>query len=251
VYSGGAGWGGTVYAVDASTAAVEWTASVANGDNSSRRCRHAACTYACGQAYGFSPRSGALLWHRVAGCSGGGGTTPVLAGGRLYVRDFSFPAVLDAASGSELGPFLTSGPAPAVDASNRYELTGSTLRAVDISSGVTRWSFSGDGALSSAPIVADDTVIIGSASGFIYGLSAATGAVVWSGSAGSAIPAPDEQNVRQPLTGLATSAGLIVVPAGQLLVGLRRGDRPPPDRGQQREPRRTSGASGDGQRRGV
>ncbi len=66
-------------------------------------------SYACGQAYGFSPRSGALLWHRATGCSGGGGTTPVLAGGRLYVRDFSFPAVLDAASGSELGPFLTSG----------------------------------------------------------------------------------------------------------------------------------------------
>jgi outer membrane protein assembly factor BamB len=99
VYTGGAGWGGTVYAVDASTAAVEWTASVANGDNSSPAVSSSGVhvSYACGQAYRFSPRSGALLWHRATGCSGGGGTTPLLAGGRLYVRDFSFPAVLDAA----------------------------------------------------------------------------------------------------------------------------------------------------------
>jgi outer membrane protein assembly factor BamB len=116
VYTGGAGWGGTVCAVDASTAAVEGTASVANGDNSSPAVSSSGVhvSYACGQAYGFRPRSGALLWHRATGCSGGGGTTPVLTGGRLYVRDFSFPAVRDAAT--------VRGPLPARDAASGSEL---------------------------------------------------------------------------------------------------------------------------------
>ena len=53
------------------------------------------------------------------------------------------------------------GPAPAVDASSRYILAGSTLRAEDVASGSTRWSFSGDGGLTSAPIVAGATVFVG------------------------------------------------------------------------------------------
>jgi hypothetical protein len=35
------------------------------------------------------------------------------------------------------------------------------------------------------------------------------------------VPAPDEQNVSQPLAGLGTSGGLLVVPAGTGLVAFR------------------------------
>jgi hypothetical protein len=34
---------------------------------------------------------------------------------------------------------------------------------------------------------------------------------------GSGIPAPDEQSVSQPLTGLGAGQGLLVVPSGDLL----------------------------------
>jgi hypothetical protein len=44
---------------------------------------------------------------------------------------------------------------------------------------------------------------------------------LWQASAGAAVPAPDEQNVSQPLTGLAESGGLLVVPAGDTLVAFR------------------------------
>lgn len=223
VYTGGAGSGGTVYAVDAATGAVRWTAPVANGDESSPAVSASGVyvSYACGQAYDLSPTTGALIWHRSTACSGGGGKTPVLAGGRLYVRDFSYPAVLDALNGSVVGPWVSSGPAPAVDGTTTYTRTGSTLTAAAVGSGATRWSFGGDGTLSSAPVVAGSTVLIGSASGNLYGLSASTGAVTWSANVGSGIPAPDEQNVSQPLTGLATSGGLVVVPAGRRLVAYR------------------------------
>jgi outer membrane protein assembly factor BamB len=178
-------------------------------------------SYACGQSYDFAPASGALLWYRSTACEGGGGKTPVLAGGKLYVRDFSYPAILDAATGAQLGPYQSNGPAPAVDASSRYILSSGTLRAEDVASGSTRWSFAGDGGLTSAPIVAGATVFVGSSTGRLYGLSTATGAVTWSTLVGSAIPAPDEQNVSQPLTGLATSGGLVVVPAGRILAAYR------------------------------
>jgi outer membrane protein assembly factor BamB len=219
VYTGGAGSGGTVYAVNESTGAVAWTAPVMNGDKSSPAVSAGGVyvSYACGQAYDFAPGSGALNWHRSTACEGGGGKTPVLANGKLYIRDFSYPAVLDAANGSVLSPFAASGPAPAVDASNVYDLSGSTLTARSLSSGFTTWSFGGDGALSSAPLVAGGNVLIGSTSGMLYALSSTTGNVIWSTNVGAAIPAPDEQN-QVSITGLATSGGLLVVPAGNSLI---------------------------------
>jgi outer membrane protein assembly factor BamB len=223
VYTGGAGSGGTVYAVNESTHTVTWTAPVANGDNSSPAVSASGVyvSYACGVTYDLDPASGARIWVRTTTCSGGGGKTPVLANGRLYVRDFSFPAVLDSVNGNLLSSFASSGPAPAVDASTTYDLTGSTLTAAGVTTGAARWSFGGDGQLSSAPLVAGGSVLIGSRSGTLYALSASSGAVTWSANVGAPIPAPDEQNVSQPLTGLATSGGLIVVPAGQLVVAYR------------------------------
>ena len=223
VYTGGAGSGGTLYAVRQDNGAVAWTAPVANGDNSSPAVSSSGVyvSYACGVSYAFAPTSGALQWNRVTGCSGGGGKTPVLGAGKLYVRDSSYPAILDAGTGSLLAPFPSSGPAPALDASKRYVLTGTTLRAENLASGSSAWQFSGDGQLRSAPIVAAGTVFVGSSSGNLYGLSSATGAITWSANVGSAIAAPDEQNVSQPLTGLATAGGLLVVPADRTLSAYR------------------------------
>jgi outer membrane protein assembly factor BamB len=223
VYTGGAGSGGTVYAVDQTNGVLEWTGSVENGNNSSPAVSKSGVyvSYACGQTYDFSPGAGALIWRRSTECEGGGGKTPVLANGRLYVRDFEYPAVLSAGTGKVLGPFSTSGPAPAVDSADIYDLSASTLTATSVSSGAVSWSFAGDGTLDSAPLVAAGTVFIGGSSGELYALSSSTGTVTWSTNVGAAIPAPDEQDVSAPLTGLATSGGLLVVPAGETLVAFR------------------------------
>jgi len=224
VYTAGAGVGGTVFAVDESTGTVVWTGSVMNGDNSSPAVSSSGMyvSYACGQTYDFAPSTGALTWHRSTGCEGGGGKTPVLANGRLYVRDFSYPAILDASSGSVLGSLVSSGPAPAVSSTTVYDETGGTLTASGVTPGSpATWSFTGDGTLSSAPLLAGADVFIAGTSGNVYALSAAGGAVVWTAKAGSGVPAPDEQNVSQPLTGLAESGGLLLVPAGTTLVAFR------------------------------
>lgn len=224
VYTGGAGSGGTLYAVDESTGAVVWTSSVMNGDHSSPAVSGAGVyvSYACGQTYDFVPATGALNWHVNTSCEGGGGKTPVLASGRLYVRDSSFPGVFDASLGSLLSTFATSGPAPAVSESGVYDQVAGTLTASGPTPGsATTWSFGANSTLSSAPLVGGDDVFVAASSGSVYALSAATGSVVWSANAGSGIPAPDEQNLSQPLTGLAESGGLLVVPAGNTLVAFR------------------------------
>jgi outer membrane protein assembly factor BamB len=228
VYTGGAGDGGTVYAVSESTGDVKWTASVENGDDSSPAVSATGVyvSYACGQTYDFAPLTGALIWYRHTACEGGGGSTPVLAHGRLYVRDFEFPAVLKSSNGKLLGPFEASGPAPAVDADQSYDLVGGTpnaggtLSATSLSTGFETWTFKGDGNLDSAPIVAGSTVLIGSGSGRLYGLSSATGKLLWSTKTGAPIYGPDEHNAVE-LTGLASAGGLIVVPASTTLVAYR------------------------------
>jgi outer membrane protein assembly factor BamB len=225
VYVGGAGSGGTVYAVDEANGNVLWTQQVMNGDQSSPAVSPDGVfvSYPC-QIYKFDLVTGSPLWHVSGGCEGGGGKTAAYANGSLYVRDpyetTPVGTIFDGVSGAKTGAFgAGSGwmPIPAFGASAGFFSSGGTLRAEDFAAQNVAWSFAGDGQLSSAPIVIDGVVIVGSASGNVYALDAATGSQAWVSNAGAAIPAPDEQNVSQPLTGLGAGEGYLVVPAGNTL----------------------------------
>jgi len=216
VYTGGAGSGGTLYAVSESDGAVLWTQPVSNGDKSSPAlsATDVFVSYACGLVYAFDRTSGQLRWFNDGPCSGGGGKTAVYHAGRVYARDFTGNEILDASTGSMLGTFQ-AGPAPAFAGKIGLFLNGSRLQAN--SGRRTLWTFSGDGGLDTAPIVVGSTAFVGSSSGMLYGLDLRRGQVVWSTDVGAGIPGPDEQNVSQPLTGLGAGQGLLVVPAGNRL----------------------------------
>src|SRR5207249_4637830 len=110
VYVGGAGSGGTVYAVDESNGNLLWTASVMNGDDSSPAVvgQSVYVDYACNQAYSFDTLSGAPRWHHGGSCEGGGGATVAAYSNRLYLRDWAIgPLVLDASTGSEVGDHVS------------------------------------------------------------------------------------------------------------------------------------------------
>lgn len=225
VYVGGAGVGGTLYAVDESNGNVLWTASVENGDNSSPTVSTDGVfvSYPC-QVYKFDPISGSPLWHNSGGCEGGGGRTSVYANGLLYVRDevSTVAQVLDATTGTQVGTFNAPSltPAPAFSTQSGFFQSMGTLQAIDLASHNPLWSFTGvngDGGLVSAPLFVDQFVIVGSASGTVYALDATTGTPVWSKSAGAGINGPDEQNVSGPLTGFGVGEGYLVVPAGNKL----------------------------------
>ena len=90
---------------------------------------------------------------------------PRLSRGRLH----------SAATGSILGP-LSSSTLPAVAGDVAYMLSETTLSAVaNAGLGATLWSFTGDGHLTTAPIVVGDVVFVGSSYGRLYGLDAQPG----------------------------------------------------------------------------
>jgi len=223
VYIGGAGVGGTVYAVRERDGRLLWTQPVENGDQSSPAVDAQAVfvSYACQQSYAFARAAGTLLWHHAGNCEGGGGKTPVVASGTVFIRDGFGDLMLSASTGAVLGAF-DAGPVPAVANDVAFMLNSSTLSAIaDAGQGSTAWQFTGDGNLDTAPLVVGGLVFVGSSGGNLYGLDAAAGTTSWSTNVGSSIPAPDEQNVSQPLTGLGAANGTLIVPVGNQLIAFR------------------------------
>jgi len=217
VYVGGAGSGGTLYAVDETSGTTKWTAQVANGDHSSPAVDAGGVyvSYACEQTYRFA-FDGSLGWHHSTGCAGGGGRTSVVHGGKLYVRDDAgmAPAVLDAATGSQLGTFV-GGPAPAFDERHEVTVSGGVLTVSDLASGDSLWRMPGDNAVT-APLIANGYVIEGSSDGRVEARYVQDGNLAWSGSVGAPLTDPDEHNAGK-LVGLAEGDGALAVPAGSTL----------------------------------
>jgi outer membrane protein assembly factor BamB len=216
VYVAGAGSGGTVYAVTEDRGVLRWMQPVENGDKSSPAVDDSGLyvSYACQQDYRFD-LSGQPVWHYSGSCEGGGGSTAVLHGNALYARGaYNSPIILSNSSGSLLGTFA-SRTAPAFGRTNMYTVYNGNLIAVDPSGSPNRWTFS-NGSLVTAPVVSRGVVFVGSSSGTVYGVSTTSGTQVWSGTAGSTIVGPDEQNA-DVLVGMAIGGGLLVVPAANKL----------------------------------
>jgi len=235
IYVSGAGSGGTLYAVIANSGSVLWTKPVANGDTSSPAVTSDAVfvSYACRNVYRFDPATGTQIYHVNSGCSGGGGTTPVLYNGRLYVRDVLGDAIFDSNTGQIIGSFNSKNP-PVFSGSRGFFLNGphsfgtfGTLEARDVNTNSLLWSFSGDGSLQSGILVVNDYVYVGSSQGNLYAVNAATGQQAWVTNTGESIPYVDDHNASQPLTGFAAAEGLLVIPTTTKLIAYE-GDTTPP-----------------------
>lgn len=155
-------------------------------------------------AVAFQPATGSLIWSTNTGCEGGGGATPVVGGGKMFapIGISSYGGnIYDAESGTLQGAFSYS-TLPAVTSSNAYTLSGSTLQGLALSNNQVLWSFAGDGGLVNSPVVVNNYVFVGSSSGKVYALDAASGAVQQTWTLG-AVP-----------TSLSAGDGLLIVPAG-------------------------------------
>jgi outer membrane protein assembly factor BamB len=221
VFTGGAESGGTVYGVDETNGQVLWTMPVENGDSSSPAVigGNVYVSYACPQSYAFNAATGQQLWHYSSCCEGGGGTTPVVHAGQVYVRDSKCGStnglVLDANTGNQTGEFNSDTPPAFIDNLALYFQSG-TLVGVDIPSGQQLWSFAGDGGLTSAPVIVNQTIYIGSSSGTLFGLNT-SGQQIWSTQVGAPIPGPCE-GCFNLITGLGSGDGLLIVPTDSVLV---------------------------------
>jgi outer membrane protein assembly factor BamB len=219
VYISGFGYGGDLYAVDETNGAVLLTMSVNAGDSSPVvSSGRVFVSDACPNAFAFNAVTGQQLWHFNSCCSGGGGVTPVLHAGGLYARDSycsqTNGIVLDVNNGHRIGGFNSDTP-PGFFGNLTLLPQNGTLVAVN-SNGQQVWSFAGDGALQSAPLVVNQTIYIGSRFGMLYGLNA-SGQQIWSTQVGGSIPTPEQPTVTL-VTGLGAGEGLLIVPTASTLV---------------------------------
>jgi outer membrane protein assembly factor BamB len=215
VYLVGGSGGPIVFGVDAGSGSIVWQQSALSGTGSTPAVTSQGVYIAepC-STDGFAPITGVSLFADNTGCGGGGGTTAVVANNVLYSRlgDAANGIYVNATTGVQLGTF-TADVVPAINSTTGFFLQSGTLNAKSLSDYSTMWSFRGDGGLVTSPIIVDQAVFVGSSSGQVYALDAATGAQLWTANAGSAIPAGNG-NV---ISALAAGDGLLVVPAGNTL----------------------------------
>ena len=178
-----------------STGKLQWSAPRLGGSGASspalgkgKRFRHARLPIL--QLRGRN-RQALLNWHDS--CTGSGGTTPVYFDQRLYVRAPS-NVVLDAKTGATLGIFAAVLPPTFFKLKHGSYgvayVSSSLLNCFDTTTGTTRWTFSGDSSLTSAPLVVGHYIIEGAGSGNLYVLDAKTGDVTWSANVGAGILYP-------------------------------------------------------------
>lgn len=226
VYTGGAGVGGTVYALQESNGNLLWTGSVANGDTSSPAISGGSVyvSYVCPQTYRFQAKTGALLWSYSGACEGGGGDTAVVFKGLLYVRDVLFQSTsgltFDTATNALVGGF-NSQYAPAFSATTAFYTEPSSLTAVSLTTGGTLWTATPPGGESFAcsPLVVNGNVLMGTGAGMLLGYSGATGQQKMSMNLGQPISCSEYFVV--PQAGIGAGQGLIVVPASTELFALQ------------------------------
>jgi outer membrane protein assembly factor BamB len=224
-----------VTALSLADGAVLWRAQTESGDGGAPAVGgdgvYAAMS-SCPDIYRFARGDGAPVWHPVNDCHGGGGSVPVLYGGRLYVHTESdrWPPgdVYDAATGAITGP-MRADLSPAFagntgvfpDARRPLEDAaqfGHTLVARNVRTGRVRWTFRGDGYLDSAPLIAGRRVYVGSGSGRLFAADLRTGRRVWRTRPGPPIPAPTNALT---MSGLAAAEGTLLVPSLGRLTAYR------------------------------
>ena len=216
VVTQGAGSGSTVYAMNESNGAIAWAQNTdAGGSGTLAMSVDGVYESQPCQTYDFALPTGLSVWQQNTGCDGGGGATPVVANGVVYspIGSVYDGTVYAAETGVALGSFAAD-VAPAVTATAVYMLQSQTLRSIAVSNNQVNWSFAGDGALVTSPIVVNNYVFVGSSNGNLYALDAATGAQVWTNSLGAVIPASPGYAAGLPYAGLAAGDGLLVVPNG-------------------------------------
>jgi outer membrane protein assembly factor BamB len=212
LYLGAANTGTYVMAIDEGSGSALWQRSVPSGTGSTPAVTSQGVYIAvpCGTV-GFAPLTGTALFEDSGGCGGGGGTTAVVANNVFYslLGDAANGIYVNATTGAQLGTFMAD-VVPAISPTTGFFLKSGTLTAQSLSDNSTLWSFQGDGGLVSSPILVNQAVIVGSSSGQLYGLDAATGAQLWTTNAGGAITGGSGSVI----SGLAAGDGLLVVPAG-------------------------------------
>lgn len=170
-----------LYAVDANSGDVEWARDVfgtvrapvgANGG-------YVVAVTEPGIVYGFVD-TGRATWR--ANLRMPMRTAPVVGDDRVYVGGHSGVVALDKETGREVWSRETAGfvrDGMALDGPRLFVAAGRTLLALDVATGAVRWSYETKAPLRCVPLVAGDTVYLGTGTGRLVALPTDGGG--WSG----------------------------------------------------------------------
>jgi len=178
VFVDGMGIGGTTYAIDAATGTVRWTADTFDGSGGAVAVVGNTVyeAEACDQVSAFDLMTGSRRWFHSGNCTGGGGTTPTVAVGRVWVRDWAEGNIILDLNGNSTGTFSVDRP-PSLHGGLVFYVRSQTLTAIDVESNVSQWSFAGDKTLCTSAVIAGlgGQVFVGSSGGNVYELDEVTG----------------------------------------------------------------------------
>jgi outer membrane protein assembly factor BamB len=178
----------------------------------------------CPQTYDFKPSNGKQIWHYSGYCEGGGGSTPVLYRGLLYVGDSNTLSgynglILTAKTGKVVGGF-NSYYTPAFAGklgyfTTTYRSTLAQLEARKVPSLNLVWKATlNSDSYVTPPLVAGNMVYIVTAGGFLLGYDAKSGKQKVNLNLGSA------GSYRGFSVGLGYGSNELIVPNGQYLVAI-------------------------------
>jgi hypothetical protein len=212
VYIDGSGVGSTLWAINGATGADVWV----EGDNlgGSTPAVDGTQIYtsnSCGQAWALSRATGATDWYDGGSCSGGGYSTDIVAGGRVYLTDNATGYVFDASTGDSLDAFAAiPGNPPVFSAGLALYPTASVLHAEDPTTDVVKWTYAPTGGLAQSVVATGTTAYLMDGGGNLVAVNLATGTSGWSAPTG--FGAPGSPSTGGSLPGLAVGEGTVAVP---------------------------------------
>jgi outer membrane protein assembly factor BamB len=162
----------------------------------------------------WNAQTGEQVWEHLGNGDGCCGEAPSVYDSEIWDHDIHFGSLIfENGSGATVGNFV-SDTLPAFHAGTAFYESKGTVSAVDIATNAVLWSFTGDGQLCTAPVVAGrgGQVLVGSQSGNVYEIDEATGIQRSVSTAGAGITCFSETD------SMALAENHLVVPVGNDLV---------------------------------
>ena len=191
-------WDYNVYALNASTGAMQWNYTTGDGVAYLPAVANGVVYVGSEDSTGYAldASTGALLW-QAGGL--GGYTSPAVANGMVYFGAYDVLAAFDASTGAQLWTYIVRGYVWSSFATgNGVVYIGSddhNVYALNAKTGAKLWSYStGSAVHGSSAAVANGVVYVGSDDGNVYALNAKTGAKLWSHAISSGWSSPAVAN---------------------------------------------------------
>jgi outer membrane protein assembly factor BamB len=213
-----------VFGVRQADGIVVWSSSAAASDRSipAADSDKVYTTSGCAETSALERKLGVQEWDYTGDCTGGGGSTAVVEGGRVYARDGQTGVVLDALTGMLRDSFSAGAP-PLIAGDDGYYVQDHALLARSESTGVVRWRRATTQQIPLPPLLAGGYVYAVDSEGQVFALRRQDGQKVWSSRLGVGFFGSSDS----PWPGLAAAGDTLVVSAQGRVVGYSPGSDTP------------------------